>query len=161
MQFQGMDSPLSPDQEVAFIQERSSTVFPATPTASKWTMPASTYAALPPIDTQHAADGDKDVLESSIRDDQRHLQYAPVKTIGEVTTTEMVTSPQVRGGEKVALKSEEMLGSKDLKPRFVTLQDDVVESRKDEDTLARGKKGDLSPEKQKMGVNERTLTLEM
>lgn len=158
MQFQEMDISLLPDQEEDFLQGRSSTVFPATPAASKLTMPASRYAPLPPIDSEHVADGDREALVSSGRDDQRHLQYAPVRTIGQVTMAEMVSSPRAKGAEKVVLQSEEMLGSKDLRTRFVSVQD---QSGKDEDTSARDRKGDLASEKQKTVVNERTLTLEM
>lgn len=162
MQFQGMDTFLSPDQEVAFIQERSSTVFPVTPATSKLTMPASRYAPLPPIDSEHAADGDRDAVVSSRRDDHRHVQYVPVRTIGQVTTAEMVSSPQAKGGEKAGLQSEEIHGSKDLRTRFVSLQDHTLGGGKDDDTLTKDRKGDrLMSEKQKTVLNERTLTFEM
>lgn len=158
MQFQGMEISLSPDQEVAFIQERSSTVFPVTPAVSKLTIPASRYAPLPPIDSEHV-DGDWDVLVSSRRDDQKHVQYEfPVRTTGQVTVAEMVSLPQVQGAEKVTLPSDEKRGSKDLRTRFVSVQD---QSGNEEDTSARDKKGDLASEKQKTVANERTLTLDM
>ncbi len=158
MQFQGMDISLLPDQEEDFLQGRSSTAFPATPAVSKLTIPVSRYAPLPPIDSEYVADGDRDALLSSGRDDQRHVQYPPVKTIGQVTTAEVVYSPRAKGGEKVAIESEEMIGSKDLRTRFVSVQD---QSGKDEDASARDRKSDLVSEKQKTVVNERTLTLEM
>ncbi|KAL9965787.1 hypothetical protein ACROYT_G029634 [Oculina patagonica] len=158
MQFQGMDISLLPDQEDDFLQGRSSTVFPATPAVSKLTMPVSRYAPLPPIDSEHVADGDRDALMSSERDDQRHVQYPSVRTFGQVTTAEVVYSPRATGGEKVAFESEEMLGSKNLRTRFVSVQD---QSGKDEDASARDGKGDLVSEKQKTVVNERTLTLEI
>lgn len=164
MQFQGMDTSLSPDQEVAFIQERSSTVFPVTPAASKLTMPVSRYALLPPIDTEHASDGDRDAVVSSRRDDHQHVQYeyVPVRTIGQVTTAEMVSSPRAKYGEKVGLQSDEMHGSKDLRTRFVSVQDNTLGGGKDDDALTRDRKADpLVSEKQKTVLNERTLTLEM
>ena len=161
MQFQGMDTSLSPDQEVAFIQERSSTVFPVTPAASKLVMPVSRYAPLPPIDTERAADDDKDAVVSSRRDDHHHVQYehVPVKTIGQVTTVEMVSSLRAKYGEKAGLQSEEIHGSKDLRTRFVSVQDHALGGGKDDDTLTRDRKGET--EKQKTVLNERTLTLEM
>ena len=156
-----MDTSLSPDQEVAFIQERSSTVFPVTPAASKLGMPVSRYALLPPIDTERAADDDEDAVVSSRRDDHHHVQYehVPVKTIGQVTTAEMVSSPRAKYGEKVGLQSEEIHGSKDLRTRFVSVQDHTLGGGKDVDTLTRDRKGET--EKQKTVLNERTLTLEM
>ena len=159
MQFQGMDTSLSPDQEVAFIQERSSTVFPVTPAASKLAMPVSRYAPLPPIDTERAADGDKDAAVSSRRDDHHHVQYehVPVRTIGQVTTAEMVSSPQAKYGEKVGFQSKEISGSKDLRTRFVSVQDHTSGGEKDDDT--RDRKDET--EKQKTVLNEKTLTLEM
>lgn len=161
MQFQGMDTSLSPDQEEAFIQERSSTVFPVTPAASKLTMPVSRYAPLPPIDTERAADGDRDTVVPSRRVNHHHVQYeyVPVKTIGQVTTAEMVSSPQVKYGEKVGLQSEEIHGSKDLRTRFVSVQDHTLGGEKDDDTVTRDRKGETG--KQKTVLNERTLTLEM
>ena len=161
MQFQGMDTSLSPDQEVAFIQERSSTVFPVTPAASKLAMPVSRYAPLPPIDPERAADGDKDAVVSSRRDDHHHVQYehVPVRTIGQVTTAEMVSSPRAKYGVKVGFQSEEINGSKDLRTRFVSVQDHTSGGEKDDDTLTRDRKGET--EKQKTVLNEKTLTLEM
>jgi len=165
MQFQGMDTSLSPDQEVAFVQERSSTVFPVTPAVSKLTMPVSRYAPLPPIEgDEPAADGDRNAVLSSGRDDHRHVQYeyVPVRTIGQVTTAEMVSSPRAKYGEKLGLQSEEIRGSKDLRTRFVSVQDDTLGGGKDDDTLMRDRKGDpLMSEKQRTVLNERTLTLEM
>ena len=159
MQFQGMDTSLSPDQEVAFIQERSSTVFPVTPAASKLAMPVSRYAPLPPIDTERAVDGDKDAAVSSRRDDHHHVQYehVPVRTIGQVTTAEMVSSPRAKYGEKVGFQSEEISGSKDLRTRFVSVQDHTSGGEKDDDT--RDRKDET--EKQKKKKKEKTLTLEM
>ena len=156
-----MDTSLSPDQEVAFIQERSSTVFPATPAASKLAMPVSRYAPLPPIDTERAADSDRDTVVSSRRDNHHHVQYenVPVRTIGQVTTAEMVSSPRAKYGEKVGLQSEEIRGSKDLRTRFVPVQDHTLGGGKVDDTLTRDTKGET--EKQKTVLNERTLTLEM
>lgn len=164
MQFQGMDTSLSLDQEEAFFQERSSTVCPVTPAASKLTLPISRYAPLPPIDNEHAADGDRDAEVSSGRDDYRHVQseYVPVRTVGEATTAEMVSSPRAKHGEKVGLQSEEIHGSKDLRTRFVSVQDHTVDGGKDDDALTRGRKGDLHmSEKQKTVLNERMVTLEM
>ena len=160
MQFQGMDTSLSPDQEVAFIQERSSTVFPVTPAASKLTMAVSRYAPLPPIDAEHAVDGDRDAVVSSKRDDHLHVQYeyVPVRTIGQVTTAEMVSSPQAR----VGLQREEIRGSKDLRTRFVSAQDVTLGGEKEDDIPTRDRKDDpLMSEKQRTVLNERTLTLEM
>ena len=164
MQFQGMDISLSSDQEVDFIQERSSTVFPVTPAASKLTMPVSRYAPLPPIDAGHAADGDRGAVVSSRRDDHWHVQYenVPVRTIGQATTAEMVSSPHAKHGEKAGLQSEEIHGSKDLRARFISVQDGTLDGRKDDETLTRDRNGDpLTSEKQKTVLNERTLTLEM
>ena len=161
-----MDTSLSPDQEVAFIQEQSSTVFPVTPAASKLMMAVSRYAPLPPIDTDHAADGEQDAVVSSRRDDHQHVQYeyVPVRTIGEVTTAEMVSSPWAKHSENAGLQSEEIHGSKHLRTRFVSVQDHdtLKKGEKDEDTVTRDRKGDpLISEKQKTVLNERTLTLEM
>ena len=164
MQFQGMDTSLSLDREEAFFQEQSSTVFPVTPAASKLTLPISRYAPLPPIDNERAADGDRDAEVSSGRDDHQHVysEYVPVRTVGEATTAEMVSSPRAKHGEKVGLQSEEIRGSKDLRTRFVSVQDHTLVGGKDDDTLTRDRKGDLHmSEKRKTVLNERMLTLEM
>lgn len=161
MQFQGMDTSLSPDQEVAFIHERSSTVFPVTPAATELAVIVPRYALLPPIDTERAANGDRDTVVSSRRDDHHHVQYqyVPARTIGQVTTAEMLSSPRAKDGEKVGLQGEEIHGSKDLRTRFVSIQDHTLGGGKDDDTVTRDRKGET--EKQKTVLNERTLTLEM
>jgi len=164
MQFQEMDTSLSLDQEEASFQERSSTFCPVTPAASKLTLPISRYAPLPPIDNELAADGDRDAEVSTGRDDHQHVQseYVPVRTVGEATTAEMVSSHRANRGEKVGLQSEEIHRSKDLRTRFVSVQDHTVNGGKDDDTLTRDRKGDLHmSEKQKTVLNERMLTLEV
>lgn len=159
-----MDTSLSLDQEEASFQERSSTFCPVTPAASKLTLPISRYAPLPPIDNELAADGDRDAEVSTGRDDHQHVQseYVPVRTVGEATTAEMVSSHRANRGEKVGLQSEEIHRSKDLRTRFVSVQDHTVNGGKDDDTLTRDRKGDLHmSEKQKTVLNERMLTLEV
>ena len=162
MQFQGMEVFQSPDQELTMIPERASTVFPVTPAASKLTIPASRYAPLPPIESEHVADGDRDALVFSGRyDHQQHMQNIPVRTIGQVTMAEMVLSPRAKGKEKLLMQNEEAYGTREFRTRFVSVQDSNLGHEKDDDILGSDRKGDLESDKQKTVVKERTLTLEM
>ena len=160
MQFQGMDIPFSPDQELAYIQDRSSTVFPVTPAASKLTLPASRFAPLPPIEADHVDNGDRDALVSPRRDEHRHFEHVPLRTFGQTTAAEATPTSQEKGEEKPVIpdSSERMYRSKDLRARFEP--DQISGGGKDGYTLSRGR-NDESVDNQRTAVKERTLTLDM
>ena len=159
MQFQGMDILPSPDQELTYITDRSATVFPVTPAASKLTLPASRFAPLPPIETEHVPTGDRDALMSSERDHHRDPQYVPIKTFGATTEAETTTASREIGQEKpVVSQNEGTYRSKELRARFD--QDQVVGDSKDQQSLSRGR--NYEPvDNQRTAVKERMLTLEM
>lgn len=161
MQFQGMEIFHTSDQELGLIQERASTVFPVSPAASKLTIPASRYVPLPPIETEHVTDSNRDAVVSSRKDDhQKNLQGIPVQTIGEVTMAELVSSPREKDEKKVAIQTEEGYGTKELKTRFALSQDSNL--RHDEGCDGIGdEKVDHESDKQKRAVKERTLMLEI
>ena len=159
MQFQGMDIFPSPDQDLTYISDRSATVFPVSPAASKLTLPASRFAPLPPIETEHVSTGDRDALMSSERDDPRHPQQLPIKTFGETTEAETTTISREMGQERpVVSQVEGMYRSKELRARFD--QDQVMGDRKDQHSLSRGRNYEPA-DNQRPAVKERMLTLDM
>ena len=161
MRFQGMEISLSPDQELAYIQDRSSTVFPVTPAASKLTIPTSRFAPLPPIEAELVVNEDEHALKSPEKDDHGHMQYIPVKPFGQTTAAETMLSSWEKGVDKtVVSQSEETSRTKDLRARFD--QTWILGSGKDEyiDTLMRGK-DDKSEKNRKGTVKERMHGLNM
>ncbi|XP_022790288.1 leucine-rich repeat-containing protein 63-like [Stylophora pistillata] len=162
MQFQGMEIFHTSDQELGLIQERASTVFPVSPAPSKLTIPASRYVPLPPIETEHVTDSNRDAVVSSRKDDhQKNLQGIPVQTIGEVTMAELVSSPQEKDEKKVAIQTEEGYGTKELKTRFALSQDSNLRHDEGCDGIGGDEKVDHESDKQKRAVKERTLMLEI
>lgn len=158
MQFQGMDIPPSPDQDLAYTQDHSSTVVPVTPAASKLTIPASRFAVLPPIETENVADAHKDALVSSERDELRQAQHIPMRTFGQPTAAETIPTPREKGVEKTVVPQSERMYR--TRARFV--EDVTIGSAegKDANTLLRNRHGE-SVDNQGTMVKERMLNLEL
>lgn len=161
MQFQGMDISPSPDQELAHFPDRSSTVFPITPAASKLTLPASRFAPLPPIETEHFCSSHKDALMSLERDEHQHahLQHLPVKTFGQATGGESTAASRGVGqGRTLVPQDEGVYKSKELRAGLD--QDHITVEGRDQKSLSKGR-NDEATENQRTTVKERMLTLDM
>lgn len=142
MQFQGMETSFSPDQDFPFSQERSSTVFPVTPAASKLTIPASRFALLPPIEPDANEDGE--------------TPHTVIKTFAQTTAAETIPTSQEKGAERLSLSCDEAMDrSKELRARFDQLH--IPESKNNYITFSKGRNDESMVDNKKAVVKERII----
>ncbi|KAM7442987.1 Leucine rich repeat-containing protein 63 [Porites harrisoni] len=145
MQFQGMETSFSPDQDFPFIQERSSTVFPVTPAASKLTIPASRFALLPPIEPDTDEDGE--------------TPHTAIKTFGQTTAAETIPTSQEKGAERLSLSRDEAMDrSKELRARFD--HSHISESKNNYITFSKGRNDESMSDNKKAVVKERIINFD-
>lgn len=145
MQFQGMETSFSPDQDFPFIQERSSTVFPVTPAASKLTIPASRFALLPPIEPDTDEDGE--------------TPHTAIKTFGQTTAADTIPTSQEKRAERLSLSRDEAMDrSKELRARFD--QSHIPESKNNCTTFSKGRNDESMSYNKKAVVKERIINFD-
>lgn len=147
MQFQGMETSLSPDQDFPFIQERSSTVFPVTPAASKLTIPASRFALLPPIEPDADEDGE--------------TPHTTIKTFAQTTAAETIPTSQEKGVERLLLSRDKVMdSSKEARATCRFDQSHVPESKNNYVTFSKGRNDESMAENKKAVVKERIINFD-
>ena len=145
MQFQGMETSFSPDQDFPFIQERSSTVFPVTPAASKLTIPASRFALLPPIEPDTDEDGE--------------TPHTAIKTFAQTTAADTIPTSQEKRAERLSLSRDEAMDrSKELRARFD--QSHISESKNNYTTFSKGRNDESTADNKKAVVKERIINFD-
>ena len=120
MQFQSLDTSLSPEQEFLNFPEGPSTILPVTPAVSKVTIPASRYPPLPPIHSPGAVESSGTHVSSTEQSDQKDAQHLTTKTIliGQTTDERTTTVLQEGGDKKILNQGEGIYISREVKTRF-------------------------------------------
>lgn len=147
----------SPDQELRHITDYSSTGVPVTPAVSKQTLPTSTFALLPPIETENVPN-DFENKSGLGKNNSTYIHHIPTKSLGQTTVGNSRTVQETKEENTSTKKSEGPSKKELLRARFDL--DQLTSERKDQCVPPRDKSKETKNIQRTM-AKEQNLNLDM